>query len=400
MRICKAFRFRAYPTIEQIATLGRWIGALRFLWNLALSQWQIGQARAREDRRYPSAFDQINQLTALRAELPWLAEVPRNVCAQLLVTLNLAWQRCFKGFAERPNWKRKGKDFVNFCEPHPKMWRLNGDILTFPKLGNVRLVVHRPLEGTAKTCTLSRDGDQWFVSIVCEIEIPDPQPRLEPKVAIDRGIVNLAATSDGALIPGPQRLKASLKKLARQQRKLARKQKGSKNQAKQETRVMKVHRTIRRQRHHDLHVLSSRYAKSHGVIVMEDLNVAGMIRGNSSRGISDSGWGTLQRFCQYKLDWTGGLLQLVPAAYSSQECSQCGHVDAKSRRSQAVFCCTKCGHTDHADINAAKVLLRRANYAALPVEGMLLEGSLRSRKVKKGLRVPRRSTSPKPQPFG
>ena len=391
--IRKAFRFRAYPTIEQISTLDRWNDALRSLWNLALSQWKIDQARAREDRRYPTAFDQINQLTELRADLPWIAEVPRNVCAQLLVALNLAWQRCFKGLAERPNWKRKGKDFVNFCEPHPKAWRLKGDRLTFPKLRDIRLVVHRPLEGTPKTCTLSRDGDQWFVSIVCAVEILDPQPRLGPKVAFDRGIVNLAATSDGELIPGPQHLKASLKKLSRQQRKLARKQKGSKNQTKQKIRVMKVHRKVRRQRHHDLHVLSSRYTKSHGVIVMEDLNVAGMIRGNCSLGISDASWSTLKWFCQYKLDWTGGFLQLVPAAYSSQECSVCGHVDAKSRRSQSLFVCTKCGHTDHADINAAKVLLRRANRSALPVEGMLLEGTLRSRKVKKGLRVPRRSSS-------
>jgi putative transposase len=92
---------------------------------------------------------------------------------------------------------------------------------------------------------------------------------------------------------------------------------------------------------------------------------------------------------RYKQEWSGGSVKLVRAAYSSQECTSCGHIDATSRRGE-VFCCTKCGHTDHADINAAKVLLRRANRSALPVEGELPEGALRSRKVKVGLRVPRR----------
>ena len=389
MLICKAFRYRVYPTREQIATADRWSDALRFLWNLANEQHLLGLARARSERRYVTAFDQSEDLTELRSELPWLAEVPRNVSMQLLVELDKAWQRCFKKLADEPRWKRKGVDVVNMCETHPKQWRLNGSTLHFPKLGKIRTVVHRPLEGVPKTCTLARDGDQWFASIICEVTIPDPTPRAEPIVAIDRGIINFAGTSDGDLIPGPRYLEASLKQLRRAQRTVARRKKGSKNRKKAERGVMRKHRKTRRQRHHFAHEKSARFTKSHGVVVLEDLNVAGMMRGDCARGIADAGWSLFERMIRYKQDWSGGSVKLVRAAYSSQECDSCGHVDAKSRRGE-IFCCTKCGHRDHADINAAKVLLRRANRSVLPVEGELLEGTRRSRKAKVGLRVPRR----------
>ena len=381
MLICKAFRYRVYPTIEQIATADRWSDALRFLWNIANEQRLLGLARARSERRYVTAFDQSTDLTELRSELPWLAEVPRNVSMQLLHELDKAWQRCFKKLTDTPRWKRKGVDAVNLCEPHPKVWKLDGSTLHFPKLGKIRAVVHRPLEGTPKSCTLVRDGDQWFVSIVCEVTIPEPAPRTGPVIAIDRGIINFAATSDEELISGPRYLKASLKQLALAQRKVSRRKKGSKNRKKAERRVMRKHRQIRRQRHYFAHNNSARFTKSHGVIVLEDLNIAGMLRGNCARGIADAGWSMFEQMIRYKQSWTGGSVLLVRAAYSSQECFACEHVDAKSRRGE-VFCCTKCGHRDHADINAAKVLRRRANRSVLPVEGMLLEGSQRSRKVK------------------
>ena len=395
MLIRKAFRYRVYPTREQIATMDRWSDALRFLWNLANEQRLLGLARAHSERRYVTAFNQARELTTLRSELPWLAEVPRNVSMQLLHELDKAWQRCFKKLARAPRWKRKSVDTINLCEPHPKLWKLDGSILYFPKLGAIRAVIHRPLEGTPKTCTLVRDGDQWFASIGCEVAIPDPLPRTGPVIAIDRGIINFAGTSDGELIPGPRYLKASLKQLRRAQRTVARRKKGSKNRKKAERRVMRLHRKVRRQRSHFAHEKSARYAKSHGVVVLEDLNVAGMIRGSCARGIADAGWSMFEQMIRYKQAWSGGSVRLVLAAYSSQECFACKYVDAKSRRG-AVFCCTDCGHQDHADINAAKVLLRRANRSVPPVEGELFEGALRSRKAKAGLR----SSSQKPWPLG
>lgn len=393
MQILKGFRFRVYPTEQQVARLAAWEGALRFLWNLALEQRRIGLSRCGKDKRYPSAFDQINELTDLRAELPWLADVPRNVCSALLVELDKAWQRCFKRLGRQPRWKRKGRDFLAFTEPHPKVWRLDGNVLRFPKLGNLRAVVHRQLEGKPKTCTLRRDGDQWFASVLCEIEVADPLPRFEPVVAIDRGVTNLLADSDGRLVVNPAHLEKTLARLARAQRTVSRRKKGSKNREKAKVRVMRLHRKVRRQRDHVLHELSSAYSKSHGTVVVEKLNVAGMVKNhNLARHIAGAGWSRFAEMLRYKLAWSGGTLIEVPAAYSSQTCSACGVVDADSRHGER-FCCTGCGYVDHADLNAAKILKRRANRSALPVEDAASKGLRRSRKLKTKLRVPRRSPS-------
>jgi putative transposase len=152
---------------------------------------------------------------------------------------------------------------------------------------------------------------------------------------------------------------------------------------------------VRRQREHVLHVESSRLAKSHGVVVIEKLNVEGMIQGHLSRSIADAGWSRFAEMLRYKLAWSGGTLVEVPAAYSSQTCSACGHVDAASRHGERFFC-TGCGYADHADLNAAKVLKTRANRSGLPVDGIPPEGTGRTRKVKVSLRVPRRSSSQSP----
>jgi putative transposase len=390
VRVSKFFRFRVYPTPAQVARLDAWESALRFLWNLALEQRRMGLARPRDERRYPTAFDPIHELTELRAEWPWLADVPRNVCSQLLVELDQAWQRCFAKLARAPRCKRRGRHSLGFCEPHPKTWRIDGSRVRFPKLGTLRTVMHRPLDGKPKTCALTRDGDPWFATIVCELDVVEPAPREGPIVAIDRGIANFGATSEGDMIANPKNLKASLKRLAHAQRTVSRRKKGSKNREKTKRRVARIHRKVRRQRDHFLHVQSVRLAKSHGVVVLEKLNVAGMIRGRCARSIADAGWSRFAEMLRYKLAGSGGWLVEVTAVSSSQTCSACGCVDAASRRSQAVFRCTSCGYQDHADLNAAKVLLVRANRSGLRVEGSPRLGTLRSTK-RVGPRVPRRS---------
>ena len=398
VRGCKAFRYRIYPTPEQKRRLLQWESALRWLWNLALEQRRMGLARPRDERIFRTAFDQINELTELRAQAPWLNDVPRNVCTQLLIELDKAWQRCFKRLSRAPRWKRRGRDFLGLTEPHPKVWRLEGTKLRFPKLGNLRAVIQRPLEGTPKSVTLRREGDQWFASIACEIERADPAPRSEPVVAIDRGITQLLADSNGILTPNPRHLQRALKRLAHAQRVVCRRRKGSKKREKAKIRVMRLNRKVRRQREHVLHELSAAYAKSHGTVVVEKLNVAGMIRGRLSLTIADAGWSRFAEMLRYKLAWSGGTLVEVAPAYSSQTCSKCGSVDAASRAAER-FCCTACGHLDHADLNAAKVLYSRANRSALPVEASA-QASLRSGKVEKKLRVPRRSSSQSSVPSG
>ncbi len=373
----RSYRFRIYPNREQLLRLAQWNDALRFLWNLAHEQRLLGLART--DKRYPSAFDQMKELTQLRAEAPWLSSVPRHVSAQLLVALERAWGRCFKRLSRKPRWKLKGRDQLSFTETDPKMWSAAGNTLRFPKLGDLRAVIHRPLEGKPKTCTIKREGDQWFATIACEISAPTPTPRTEPVIALDRGITYTLADSDGNLTENPKHYERAMARLARAQRAVSRRKKGSKSREKAKLRVMRLHRKVRRQREHFLHVQSARLAKSHGIVVIEKLNVEGMKRGNLGRGIAGAGWSRFAKMLRYKLAWSGGTLIEVPAAYSSQTCSSCGAVDAASRKGER-FCCTGCGHVDHADLNAAKVLKSRANRSALPVEGTVLEAARRSRK--------------------
>ena len=411
----KAFRYRIYPTPEQEARLFAWENALRWLWNLAQEQRLMCLSRVSYRRIYLTAFDQINELKALRAENPWLADVPRNVCAQLLVELDKAWQRCFKRLALAPRWKRKGRDQVTICEPHPKVWHLGTDGLVFPKLGTLCTVFHRPIEGIPKTCSIVRDGDQWFISISCVVEIPAPVTPPGPPIAIDRGVVNLLVDSTGRVVENPRWLKRQEKRIAHAQRVVSRRRKGSINQAKAKRRVARLHRMVRRQRDHLLHCEARYYAKNHGTVIVEHLQVRNMSRSargtvdgpgkrvrqkaGLNRAILDGGWGRFVSFLRYKTMWAGSTLMEVAPAYSSQTCARCGQVDASSRRSQSEFVCVACGHHDHADVNAALVLLGRGSHGLAACGG---SAEVR-RPMKQELRVvrrgPRRGSEPKAPSF-
>lgn len=391
----KTFRYRVYPNKAQIVRLAQWSNALRFLWNIAHEQRLYGLRSS--VKRYYTAFDQQAELTDLRAQLPWLAEVPRDVCNQLLIELDRAWQRCFQKIAKRPRWKHRHGDAIRCCEPHPKMWSIQGETFRFPKLGPMRAVVHRPLEGKPKTATLVCDAGEWFVCIVCEIKRPEPARRTEPVVGIDRGITVLAADSDDYREPNPHHFDHNARRLAHAQRVVSRRKKGSKNRAKAKLKVAKIHRTIRRRRDHELHRISARYSKSHAVVVLEDLQIANMVRSRHvARSIADSSWGKLGEMLAYKMTWTGGDCVKVAAAYSSQTCAACGYVDASSRH-EIRFSCTGCGHQDHAD-NAAKVLKQR--YLKERADESSVTGcrgfGARGRPVKQQLRAVRRATKTRP----
>ncbi len=382
----RAYKYRVYPTKEQEARLIRWESALRFLWNLAHEQRLLGLARPKGERKYYSAFDQMLDLKELCKNAPWLADVPRGVCTQLLQFLDKAWRSCFNRLARTPRWKRKGQDIISIWEPGSQRWRLNGSTLRFPKLGNLRVVQHRPLEGRRTSCILKKDGDQWFAIINCEVTIPDPIQQAEPVVGLDRGVVAVVADSDGNVIQNPRFFERSKERLARLQRNVSRKRKGSSNQKKAQLMVMRLHRRVRRQREWLLHQVSSRYSKSHGVVVIEDLRVNNMVHTNHglSRSIFDSGWSMLESQLSYKLKEAGGTIVKVNPAYTSQTCSACGCVDPLSRVSQSLFRCTSCGFECNADVNAAINIKGRWRPSAQPVEGSRQRAPLRSRKPSKG----------------
>lgn len=396
MKIFKSYKFRIYPSNSQVERLGRWNDGLRFLWNLALEQWLLGYSRPKLERIYPSFFSQGKELTELRQNLPWLNDVPRHTFVQILEDLDKAWKRCFEKVSGRPRFKKKDQSFLSFNEFDHALFRIESNQIRFPKLGWFRAIVDQFPEGKMKSCTIKRDGDQWFCSVMSEIEIPDPKPINDSIVALDRGVVDAVADSEGHIIENPRFFAKSQDLLKRAQRNLSRKKKGSKNLEKAKIRVMRIHRKIRRQRENFCHQISHDYAKNHGTVVIEKLNIRNMTASASgtvenpgtrvrqksglNRSILDSGWGILADQLRYKLLWNGGKLIEVNPAYSSQTCSICEYVDSKSRISQSRFHCSACGHSENADVNAAKVLKCRASRSALLGEDPAPEAVRRTKK--------------------
>ena len=350
------------------------------VWNLAHEQRLRGLDRRDGEKVYPSWYDQKKELTELRDAYDWIKALPCNAQQQTLRHLDEAWQRCFHKLGGRPHFKAKGIDAMGIAEPDAKRsWKLvqrsGQDFLLFTKLGNIPVVVHRPLEGKAGTATLTRDGDQWFVSIVCEVEVADPKPPLGGPVGLDRGVANVVADSTGHLEPRPAFLDEGAKKIAKASREVSRKKKGSKNRAKAREKLAAAYRKIRRQREHVLQGLAKGYAKNHRVVVVEDLKVKSLVKSASgtveapgvnvaqkrglNRAIAQMGWGHFVKLLEQKAPVYGSTVVKVSAAYSSQTCAACGHVDAASRTTQARFVCTGCGHEEHADVNAACVLRQR-----------------------------------------
>lgn len=369
--------FRVYPSETQLQRLKRWEGTCRFLWNLAHEQRLRGLDRPHGDpKKFYSSAEQRREFTDLRAEHDWIDDLPRHVGAVVFDRLDEAWRNFFQKKGGKPSFKRAGVNTISLEEFDPKVWRLDlkKRLIRFPKIGNLPVVLHTELPGRAISCELVREVDQWLAKVTFEVESKDATPTGEP-IAIDVGVEVAFADSNGALIPNPRFGDTLAPKLAKRQRQLSKKQKGSKNRQKAKEEVARVHRKLQRQRSHFLHTWSHRYAKNHSVVVIEDLKWKNMTRSargtveepgtrvaqkaGLNRSLLDVAPGRFATMLEYKTARRGGLLVRVPAAYSSQECGECGHVASENRRSRSEFRCVACGHEAHADTNAAKVLLKR-----------------------------------------
>ena len=231
-----------------------------------------------------------------------------------------------------------------------------------------------------RSATVSRNGKHWYVSILCEVEVAAPVHPSSSAVGVDRGVAILAACSDGKDYSNVKALGKYQKRLAKAQRALSRKVKFSNNWKRQKEVIQTIHSKIANIRRDALHKASTEISKNHAMIFMEDLGVSRMsksakgtkersgvnVRAKSglNRSILDAGWSMFARMLEYKQSWRGGTVQYVPAAYTSQRCSVCGHTDKNNRLSQSKFQCQHCGHNENADRNAAKNILA-AGHAVL-----------------------------------
>jgi len=381
----KANLFRLYPTSEQGAQMAQIAGACRFVYNVALEQRRDWY---RPGRKFSFA-SQCREVTMLRAEVGWLKACPVHTLQQALKDLDRAYMNWWAGRAEAPTPRKKGvNDSFRFPDPISIKVERTGKSsgrIKLPKLGWISLRGWYGIPGDICNATVSRCAGQWHVAIQWEQKAAELAPSELPSVGIDRGIAVFAALSDGTSIAPANHGKKALRSLRRAQRVLSRKRRGSSNRRKAIRRVAKIQLRVANARKDFLHKVSTDIAKNHGIVVVEALKVRNMSasakgtaeapgrkvrqKAGLNRAILDQGWGMFSRFLSYKLADRGGRLIEVPAAYTSQTCSECGVVDIASRLDQARFVCVACAHEANADTNAAINILRRADCALKPVEG-------------------------------
>jgi putative transposase len=238
--------------------------------------------------------------------------------------------------------------------------------------GQIRVVLHRPIEGKFRFARIVKRVSGWYLQCVCEIE-SKPFPLSKKKVGLDMGITYLVADSDGGFVRNPRHLIASASRLAKAQRKSDRCQPGSHRRRKAKRAVARIHESIANQRKDTLHKVARKYVNVYGIIVVEDLQPANMARNHAfARSILDSSWGMLRMLLTSKAEDAGRQLIAVPPHYTSQRCSRCGKMVPKSL-SVRTHLCPHCGYLADRDTNAALNILQ----AGTPPSGRVGEGPSR-----------------------
>lgn len=375
----KAFKYRLYPTEKQKEFLEKHFGSCRFVYNhfLALRRdaWQ-------RNKQSISGFECKRQLKNLKTEFPWLKDVNSQSLQDVVLNLEKAYRRFFKGFAGYPRFKTKN-GFQSFAVP--QNFGIEDDKLYIPKAKDgIKVKLHRAINGIPVIATISKTpSGKYFVSVISKT-VTEKLPITNRKIGVDLGLTHFATLSGGEKIEHPKTLLQSERLLKKLQRQLSRKEKSSKNRNKARLKVAKLNEKITNQRNDFLHKLSYRLINENQVICLEDLNVKGMVRNRYlAKAISDSGWGELCRQMQYKADWYGRTVKQIPRFYpSSKECSICRFVMTDLKLSRRTWTCPNCGTVHDRDDNASSIILRvgQGMPEVTPVERMASVSSILSMK--------------------
>lgn len=355
----RAYKFRFYPTPEQADNLSRTFGCVRKVYNLALQ----ARRQAWQERGEKIGYtDTSAMLTAWKqtGELAFLNEVSCVPLQQTLRHLNSAWGNFFAKRARHPRFKSKRRSRAS-AEYTRSGFRYRDGSLTLAKHAEpLAIVWSRPLpvETEPSTVTVSRDpSGRWFVSILVEQAV-GALPTAGPAVGIDVGISHLATLSTGEKIPNPRHLHRGLKALARAQKNMARKEKGSANRQKARVRVARIHARLGDARRDHLHQVTTRLVRENQTLVIEDLNVAGMLRNRKlARHIADASWRQFRSQLEYKAAWYGRTVVVIGRFEpTSKRCSACRTVQEELPLSVREWTC-RCGAVHDRDVNAARNIL-------------------------------------------
>jgi len=370
MIIRKGYRFRLKLRDGDEKQFAQFAGCCRFVWNKALVvQDELFQNK---NTKLLPKTKLLNLLPGWKQEHSFLQQSHSQILQQGLIDLDRAYQAFFRRLknGEDPGYPRYKKKFVHDSFRFPQGFRVKNRHIYLPKLGWFRFYKSREIEGIPKNVTVSRDGKNWYISVQVEREISDPYPMQKPSIGLDMGVSRFYTCSDGSFAKPLNAFKKLEGKLSREQRKLAHKKKFSKNWKKQKAKVGNVHRKIRNSRLDYLHKASTALSRDFAVVYVENLQVKGMsgsakgtrkkpgknvkAKSGLNKSILDQGWSEFLRQLDYKLKWRGGELIKIPPHYTSQTCSECGHVLKTNRKSQSRFVCEACGLEMNADYNAAR----------------------------------------------
>ena len=362
----QAVKVRLYPTEQQIQILAQHFGCARWWWNYGLNKC-IETYKATGKGLSQSGLNSMLPKLKKALETIWLKDCYSQVLQSVSLNLSRAYQNFFEGRAKYPRFKSKHhRQSIQY----PANVNIVGDNLKFPgRVGVIKTKIHRPLDGKIKTVTVSKSpSGKYYASVLLEYDDDNPAPSTSGKVVgIDLGIKDFAITNDGektSKYANPKHLAKYEKKLAKKQRIAARKNKGSSKRKKAMRTVARVYERVSNVRQDFLHKLSRKIVNNNQVVVVENLNVKGMVcpkdtlrerNHKLAQAISDTGWGTFVNFLDYKCEKEGKVLVEINRWFpSSKTCSNCHYQIKELPLDVRTWTCPSCGTHHDRDGNAAK----------------------------------------------
>lgn len=355
----RTFKYRLYPTRVQAEALASVLDRCRVLYNAALQE----RRDAWKMRRVSVAFAQQSaQLLAVKADRPEYAEVYAQVLQDVLhrvdKTCKAFYRRCGQGQTGYPRFKGRDR-YDSFTYPQlgdrGVKLAITGGKLALPKIGRVRIKLHRALEGLPKTLTIKRESGKWYALLSCVVE-PEPLPPSDNAIGIDLGLESFLVTSDGEFVDNPRHLRKAEVRLAKAQQVLSRRARGGNRRRKARSLVAVHHASVANARRDFHHKLARRLVNENGFLALEGLRIKNMVRNHSlAKSISDAGWGQFVSILLAKAEEAGREVVLVNPRNTSQTCSGCGRLVPKALSERWHAC--PCGVSLHRDVNASRNIL-------------------------------------------